>query len=256
MLAELRPMREAGVILRLVRYELSALHRETLLGLATTVLWPLVQTFALLLAFSGFSSGGLGTWIASYLGVLVWSAASGVINSNLSIFRTNRELITQIVFPFYYLSIVDVTIKYLFSLCQITVALIVLFAISHPVNIGASIFALLIFAIFYYCALIAFGWLASLLGTLLPDLSFIVPAMLFMLLVLSPIFHPITQSRILHLINLCNPLTHWTGFFYAALKATTLNPHLLLSPVVYSGVLFLIAGMAVHYAFRELAKII
>ena len=254
-MASLRPLREAGVILRLVRYELSTQHRETLLGLATTALWPLVQTFALLLAFGGARSGGLAGWITTYLGVLVWNAAAGVIASNLAIFRTNRELITQIVFPFYNLSVVDVTVRYLFSLSQVVVALVVLWAVSVPVG-AAGIVALLVFALCYYCALVAFGWLSSLLGTLLPDLSFIVPALLVMLLVLSPIFHPASHSAALDIVNQVNPLAQWTHYFYAALGARTLSPGLLLPPILYAGALVFLAGMAVRYAFRELAKII
>jgi ABC-type polysaccharide/polyol phosphate export permease len=254
-LANLRPLREAGVIVRLVRHELSTQHRETLLGLATTVLWPLLQTFALLLAFGGLRAGGFAGWLNTYLGVLVWSAAAGVIASNLAIFRTNRELITQIVFPFYNLCVVDVTVKYLFSMVQIVIALGLLCIVSMPVG-PAGILALLVFALCYYCALVAFGWLASLLGTLLPDLSFIVPALLLMLLVLSPIFHPAGHSTALHLVNLLNPLAQWTQYFYTALRAPALSLHLLLPPVLYAGALVFVAGMAVRYAFRELAKII
>src|SRR5580704_3427711 len=126
----MRPLKDAGVILRLIRYEMSTQHRETLFGLATTAVWPLLQTVALLLAFGGFRSGGLAVWITSYLGVLVWNAAAGVIASNLAIFRTNRDLITQIVFPFYHLSVVDVAVKYSFLLFQMAVALAALLFVS------------------------------------------------------------------------------------------------------------------------------
>jgi lipopolysaccharide transport system permease protein len=254
----MRPLKDAGVILRLIRYEMSTQHRETLFGLATTAVWPLLQTVALLLAFGGFRSGGLAVWITSYLGVLVWNAAAGVIASNLAIFRTNRDLITQIVFPFYHLSVVDVAVKYSFLLFQMAVALAALLFVSGNASHGAALPALLVFFLCYFGALVAFGWLASLAGTILPDLSLIVPALLTMLLVLSPIFQrgPQLDSTALHLINLCNPLSHWVGFFDAALDATALTPQLLLPPILYSGALLVVAGTAVRYAFRELAKIV
>src|SRR5205085_5959856 len=128
----------------------STQHRETLLGLFWMALWPLVQTVALLLAFGGFHSSGLPAWITSYLGVLVWNAAASVIGSNLAIFRANRELITQIVFPFYNLNVVDVTVKYAFLLVQLAIGVGVLSVLAVPDNAAAMVGALAIFLVCYY----------------------------------------------------------------------------------------------------------
>src|SRR5919108_410712 len=86
----------------LAGHEIATQRKDSFLGVLWIVLWPLVQAGGFLLAFHVVRGGptGLETVLATYLGVLAWTTASSVLVGNLGILKSNRDMITQVVFSF------------------------------------------------------------------------------------------------------------------------------------------------------------
>jgi ABC-type polysaccharide/polyol phosphate export permease len=226
------------------------------------VLWPALQAGGLLLVV-GTLRGDIGvtslrTMIATYLGVLVWSTAVGVILGNLSILQTHREMIVHIRFPFIVLPVVDVTVKYLVFLTQLLIGVALwLFFVPH-VTWGLMLADVMIFIVVFYLALIATAWIVSLLGLAAPDLSFVLPPVFLLLLTLSPVFHSsqVVLSPFVYYVNNLNPLSFVVSSWYAAIDIHETGPQVpwafLIGTIIVLGAAYKLAMVM----YREVAKVL
>lgn len=255
-------IRDARLTLSLARHEIAAQRKESFLGLVWIVLWPVVQAGGFLLAFNlirgGASANDLDTILSTYMGVLVWTTAASVLICNLGILKANREMITQIVFPFSILSVVDVTVKYLFFLIQFLIA-VAIWLLMVPNDHWYLVLAYLpIYLVAFYCALLAMAWVASVFGVALPDLSVFLPPVLMLLLALSPVFHRNmgTLPWTIQGMNGINPLSRWVEVLYSTIDVSKTGP----SAPVFFFAASLVAVAAVHLlvrgVYREMAKVI
>jgi lipopolysaccharide transport system permease protein len=223
--------RAAQLAVHLARYEIRAQRQETFLGLLWLVLWPVAQAGGFLAAFQLARGGGLQldgpALLAAYFGVLIWTTASGVLTANLTILKANRDLIAQVVFPAPILSVVDVTTRFVYFLAQLAVALGLWIALAPDGPWPAVLLSLLCYLAGLYLALLAMAWLVSIFGVVLPDLSFMLPPVLTLLLVLSPVFQPKTASlpQAVQMLNGINPLSWWVTAWQAAVGVADGGPH-------------------------------
>jgi ABC-type polysaccharide/polyol phosphate export permease len=219
----INPSKMARLVLNLAWLEFKAQRKDTFLGWGWIVLWPALQAGGLLLVV-GILRGETGvislrTMLATYLGVLVWSTAVGVIMGNLGILQTHREMIVHIRFPFIVLPVVDVTVKYLVFLTQLLIGVgLWLFLVPHA-TWGLMLADVMVFVVIFYLALIATAWIVSLLGLAAPDLSFVLPPLFLFLLTLSPIFHSGQEalSPFVRYLNNVSPLSFVINSWYAAI---------------------------------------
>lgn len=252
--------RMVRLTLSLARHEILVQRKESILGLAWSVMWPLVQAGGFLLAFHlarGGASGG-DALLLTYIGVLIWSTASAVLVSNLSILKSNREMITQVVFSFSILSVVDVTVKYIFFLVQFCVAM-TLWLLLAPTDHWYLVLAyVLIYLVAFYLALLAMAWVASIVGVALPDLSFFLPPVLTLLLVLSPVFQRSVEAVpwAVRLLNEINPLSICVGLLYATIDVAQTGPTAPLLFLASAIVAVASAWYLVGACYREMAKVI
>jgi lipopolysaccharide transport system permease protein len=242
-------IRTMRLALNLALYEVRAQRKETFLGLLWLILWPVTQSVGFLLAFrvvrgEGLQLGGQAMLLA-YFGVLIWTTASSVLLSNLTILKNNRDLVSQVVFPCSVLSVVDVTAKFLYFLAQATVALAIWFVMAPDGQAPAALAYLLLYGIGFYLVLLAMAWVASILGVVLPDLSFVLPPVLTLLLVLSPIFQPDRGSLpwAVQLLNDVNPFSFCVTAWYATIGVTGGGAH---APWLF--VLSAVAAVGVSWA--------
>ena len=252
--------RAARLTLSLARHEIAAQHKESFLGVVWIVLWPVVQAAGFLLAFHLIRGGvsGIDTVLSTYIGVLVWTTASSVLVSNLGILKSNREMITQVVFSFSILSVVDLTVKYLFFLIQFCVALALWFLLVPNDHWYLVLAYLPIYLVAFYLVLLATAWVASILGVALPDLSFLLPPVLVLLLVLSPVFQRSADALpwIVRGFNEINPLSMWVEALYSTIDVAKTGPS---APVLFlasSVVAVAAARFLVRVFYREMAKVI
>jgi ABC-type polysaccharide/polyol phosphate export permease len=214
----LHPIRLA---LNVARFDLHAQRKETLLGLVWLFLWPLLQAGGLLIAFQAIRGGpgmpAADAMVATYCGVLIWATASGVLIASLNLLKAHREIITQIVFPVPALAIADVCTKYVFFLLQLVVALAA-WLVVVPGAQPAALFSVLLYLAAFALSLLAMAWVMSIVGLALPDLSYVLPPVLMLLLALSPIFQPASTvlPPAVQLVNAVNPFAWWVQNFYAA----------------------------------------
>jgi len=237
-------------------YELLTQRKESFLGLV----WPLLQAGGLLLAFNLFrgGAGGLEIMLSTYLGVLVWTTASTVLISNLRILPANRELITHIVFSHAILSVVDVSVKYLFFVVQVLIGVAVWLALTHNAHWPLVLAYLPIYLLAFYLALLAMAWIASIIGAALPDLSFLLPPVLLLLLALSPVFQRTTEAVpwAVQLFNEVNPLSLWVDAFYATIDVTRTGPTAPLAFLAVALAAVALARFLVNVCYREITKVI
>lgn len=240
----------------LAGYELLAQRKESVLGLV----WPLLQAGGLLLAFNLFrgDAGGLAIILSTYLGVLVWTTASTVLISNLRILPANRELITHIAFPHAILSVVDVSVKYLYFVVQVLVGVAVWLAVVPNEHWPLVLAYLPIYLVAFYLALLAMAWMASIIGAALPDLSFLLPPVLLLLLALSPVFQRTAESVpwAVRLLNEINPLSLWVGAFYATIDVARTGPTAPLVFLAAACAAVALARVLVTACYREITKVI
>lgn len=252
--------RSARLTLSLARHEIAAQRKESFLGLVWIMLWPVVQAGGFLLAFHLIRGGasGIDTVLSTYIGVLVWTTAASVLVGNLGILKSNREMITQVVFSFSILPVVDVTVKYLFFLIQFCVAL-ALWLLLVPNDHWYLVLAYLpVYLVAFYLVLLAMAWVASILGVALPDLSFLLPPVLVLLLVLSPVFQRDADAMpwIVRAFNEINPLAMWVEALYSTIDVAQAGPS---APVLFlasSVVAVAAARFLVGVFYREVAKVI
>jgi len=248
--------RAVRLTMSLAGYELLTQRKESFLGLV----WPLLQAGGLLLAFNLFrgGAGGLEIILSTYLGVLVWTTASTVLISNLRILPANRELITHIAFPHAILSVVDVSVKYLFFVVQVLVGVAVWLAVVPNEHWPLVLAYLPIYLLAFYLALLAMAWMASIIGAALPDLSFLLPPVLLLLLALSPVFQRTSEavSPVVRLFNEVNPFSLWVDAFYATIGIAPAGPT---APFVFLAAALAAVALArvlVTACYREITKVI
>jgi ABC-type polysaccharide/polyol phosphate export permease len=249
-------IRRVRLVLSLTRHDILTQRKESFLGLV----WPALQTGGLLLAFNLIrgGTGGLEAILSTYLGVLIWTTASTVLISNLRILHANRELITHIVFPHAVLSVVDVTVKYLFFVIQILIAGTLWLIVAPHDQWHLVLVYVPIYLLAFYLALLAMAWLASIAGVALPDLSFLLPPVLLLLLALSPVFQRAVEAVpwTIRVFNELNPFSVWVDVFYATIGVAGTGPT---APIVFLGVSIATAGVArflVGIFYREITKVI
>jgi len=252
--------RAARLTLSLARHEIAVQRKESFLGLVWIVLWPVVQAGGFLFAFNLIRGGssGIDTVLSTYIGVLVWTTASSILVSNLSILKSNREMITHVVFSFSILSVVDVTVKYLFFLIQFCVALAIWLLLIPNEHWYLALAYLPIYLVAFYLVLLAMAWAASIVGVALPDLSFFLPPVLTLLLVLSPVFQRDADALpwIVRVFNEINPLSMWVDVLYSTIGVATTGPHAPILFLASSIVALTAARFLVGVFYREMAKVI
>lgn len=248
--------RAARLTVSLAGYELLTQRRESFLGLV----WPLLQAGGLLLAFNLFrgDTGGLALILSTYLGVLVWTTASTVLISNLRILPANRELITHIAFPHAILSVVDVSVKYLFFAVQVLAGVAVWLAVVPNEHWLLVLAYLPIYLLAFYLALLAMAWMASIIGAALPDLSFLLPPVLLLLLALSPVFQRTNEAApgVVRIFNEINPFSLWVDAFYATIGVARAGPT---APFVFLAAALAAVALArvlVAACYREITKVV
>jgi len=244
------------LLFELTRQELKSQRRETFLGLLLMVVWPFIQAGGFLLAFSLIRGGGFGqSLLVTYLGVLVWSTSALVITSSAAFFTKNSELIRHLAFPFHLIVATEVNVKYLFFVVQALIGGTFFVVTKSGSQWPKGLLALLIFCAGVYLLLLAMAWVFSLIGAVVPDLVLALPALLTLLLALSPVFQSgASVPRALVIFNSINPLAVAVDAFYSAIGAR--GP--IAIPWLFSLIslaVFVLVRLGVKKIYRELAKI-
>ena len=256
------PTKVARLVLNLAWLEFKAQRKDTFLGWGWIVLWPALQAGGLLFVVGilrgSTEATSIRTMLVTYLGVLVWSTAVGVIMGNLGILQAHREMIVHIRFPFIVLPVVDVTVKYLIFLVQLFMGVGLWLLLVPHTTWGLMLVDVMVFVVIFYLALIATAWIVSLLGLATPDLSFILPPLFLLLLTLSPVFHSGQEalSPVVQYVNSLNPLSFVVSSWYAAIDVNETGSQLPWGLLIGTVIVLAGAYKLATVMYREVAKVL
>lgn len=250
------------LVFNLAWHELRAQRKGTFFGWGWIVLWPALQAAGLLFAV-GVLRGSTGlpsirAMLITYLGVLVWSTAVGVIMSNLGLLQAHREMILHIRFPFIVLPVIDVTVKFATFLLQLLMGVGLWLLLVPQEGWGLILIYAMVFVVGFYFALIATAWGISLLGLAAPDLSFILPPAFLLLLAISPVFHLGEEALppVARYVNDLNPLSFVVSSWYSAIDAHAVGAQLPWTFLIATAIVLAAAYKFATVMYREVAKVL
>ncbi|NUB12648.1 ABC transporter permease [Azospirillum brasilense] len=208
------PWHPRALLRRLVRREIEARYRGSLLGVVWALLTPILMLAVFTFVFSvvfqarwGGSTGGKGEFaLILFAGLIGFNMFSEALNRSPSLVLENPSYVKKVVFPLEVLPWVMV----LSSLFQVIISLGILLVFHLAVNGFPPPSALLLPLVWLPLLLLCLGtgFLFGALGVYLRDLRSIMPVASQLLMFLSPLFYPASAlpesfRGLLHL----NPLT-------------------------------------------------
>ncbi len=208
------PLRHRVLILRLAKREVSSRYRGSFLGLAWSVITPLVMLAIYTFVFSqvfkirwGSLEQGMGEFaLRLFAGLIVFNFFSENVTRAPNLILENTSFVKKVVFPLEILPITG-TLSVLFNTLMSTLVLMLGILV---VGKGLGLAVLYLVPLWASLLLTTWGisWFLAGLGVYLRDLKHMVATGVSILLFLSPIFYPVAalpagMQRIIYL----NPLT-------------------------------------------------
>ncbi len=235
------------LLMLLVRRDLTAQYKQTVLGPAWLVLQPLLTTITYTVMFglvARLAPSGIPAMLFYLSGIVPWTYFSGVVNKTSRTFISNSAVLTKVYFPRLIMP-VSTTLSTLFSflvqlgLLLITIGVYVVFFGFRWSPDAQLVFLPLVILIMSLLGLGA-GILVSAMTTKYRDLGFLVAFGVQLLMFASPVIFPMEMvaknPALLQVLQL-NPMTpvinavrtmffggalDWAGLGYASAAATVL----------------------------------
>lgn len=211
------------LIYQLFRRDLSERYQGTVLGFAWLVLQPLFMLALYTLVFSEvlqirFNAQTSNSHFAFYVftGLLVFNALSEVLTRSTHVITERRDLLLNTALPSWVLPIIPVTVSVILELVSLSVLLLAL-SLTQQLQLLGILFYLPFLLVRILFSLAA-AYSLAVLGVFLRDLRHLIPALLTVLLFISPILYPselIPES--LGALYHWNPLAHLVEAYRLAL---------------------------------------
>jgi lipopolysaccharide transport system permease protein len=201
-----------GLILSMVRRDLSGRYKGSFMGPAWAVITPAVMIVVFTLIFSvifnaRFGAGGGHLSFAVYLfcGLLPWIAFSEGIQRSTTALIDNVNLVKRVVFPIESLPVNLALSALVHQLIGTVVLLIAASILEHTIRPTVLIMPLLLIP--QLMATIGLGWMMASLGVFIRDMPQVNQLALSTWMYLTPIFYPenIIPQKYQWLVNL-NPM--------------------------------------------------
>lgn len=257
-------VRNRSLIFQLAQREVLGRYRGSLIGVAWSLLQPLlmlaVYTFVFTEIFQarwGLTQANTGVFaLALFAGLIFYGFFAECAMKAPGLLLQNPSYITKIVFPLEILPVVS-TLSSLFSAFASLVVLgifVLLLRGALPVTFGFAFVLLIPLAIF--C--IGMGWILAALGIYLRDLGMIVNPLTTAMMFLLPVFYPLSQvpERWRSWV-LANPLTYLIESARAAVLMGKTPDMLFFAVLVVLALLFAaVAHMLFQKARRGFADVL
>jgi lipopolysaccharide transport system permease protein len=204
------------LVVQLIRRDIQSRYKSSVLGLAWTVLVPLLMLAAYTFTFQTVLGArwGRGTEnvtdfaLVLFLGMIVFNLFAECLTRAPALIVTQPNYVTKIVFPLHLMPLVMVGSAF-FQMCISWLVWFTFALFFGQVSWGTALLWPLILVPFLI-GLVALGWLLSSLGVYLRDLNQGVTVLATALMFLSPLFFPVSAmpSQWRWLLNI-NPLTYF-----------------------------------------------
>ena len=205
--AELK--RHGTLIYQLFRRDVSERYQGTVLGFAWLLLQPLFMLGLYTLVFSEvlqvrFHAQASNTHFAFYVftGLLAFNALSEVLTRSTTVITERRDLLLNTALPSWVLPIIPVAVSVSLELVSLGVLLLAL-SLTQQLQLLGWLFYLPFLLVRVLFSLAA-AYSLAVLGVFLRDLRQLVPALLTVLLFVSPILYPLELIP-----DSLRPLYHW-----------------------------------------------
>lgn len=210
------PSREyISLVHQFVKRDIQARYRGSLLGLAWSVLNPLLMLALYTFAFAGIlqtrwpgseSAGGVGYALNLFAGLMVFNLFAEVAGRSPGLILQHANLVKKVVFPlpvFGWVAVLAAMVQLGFSYLILAVSVSVVAGTFH-----VSMLALPVVVACFVPFLLGLCWFLSSIGVYVRDLAQIMTLLINLSLFLSPIFYPTSAlPEFLQAWVWLNPLT-------------------------------------------------
>ncbi len=230
----------------LVRRDVKTRYRGSLLGVAWTLLNPLVFMLVYSVVFGKFLKvhypGGATIFILS--GLLTWTFFSQALVMATSSVIANSELIRKVAFPWVLLtvsSVVAALVNYLISLL-----LLIPFMIPNHKTLGVPLLAAVVLIAVTFALSLGLGLMLAAVNVYFRDMQYLVTLATLIWFYATPVIYPFTlvqskfshgfEGALAHVVIYANPMTwvvvgfqdvlvfnrwpvHWHGLLYSAVMS-------------------------------------
>ena len=205
------------LLMLLVRRDLTAQYKQTVLGPAWLVMQPLLTTITYTVMFglvARLAPAGIPALLFYLSGIVPWTYFSGVITKTSRTFATNAAVLTKVYFPRLIMP-VSTTLSTLFSfLVQLGLLflIIAIYALFMGFNWSPSPLLVLLPVVILVMSLLGLGAgiLISAMTTKYRDLSFLVAFGVQLLMFASPVIFPmeiVAKNATMLAVLQLNPMT-------------------------------------------------
>ena len=235
------------LLLLLVRRDLTAQYKQTILGPAWLVLQPLITTLTYTVMFglvARLPTGGTPAMLFYLSGIVPWTYFSGVVNKTSRTFTANATVLTKVYFPRLIMP-VSTTLSTLFSFAVQLGLLVVIIAgyalfRNFPWTPSPQLIWLPLVILIMSLLGLGAGILVSAVTTKYRDLGFLVAFGVQLLMFASPVIIPmelVADKPVFRMILELNPMTpvinatramffggplDWAGLGYSSAAAAVL----------------------------------
>jgi len=209
------PIRHRDIIWQLVRREILSRYRGSILGLAWSLLTPILMLLVYTSVFVGIfrlkwpageMGGGIEFAIQLFTGLLVFNLFAETVTRAPTLVLEQPNLVKKVVFPLEILPWVSLGAA-LFQFIVGVMILLVAQSIFRSIPTTLAFFGVIYLTSFIPLLLGIMYWLSA-LGIFIRDVSQIISVTVTLMLFLSPVFYPISAlSENLQFWMWLNPLT-------------------------------------------------
>jgi lipopolysaccharide transport system permease protein len=236
--------RYRDLIALLVKRDLTAAYKQTILGPLWLIIQPLLTTITFTLIFGRFaklSTDGVPPILFYLSGIIVWNYFSENLTKTSNTFITNAGLFGKVYFPRLVVPL-SITISNLFTfLIQFAffISLLIYYSFNSNVHITINILYLPLLLFILAGIGLSLGIIVSSLTTKYRDLRFLIVFGTQLFMFLTPVVYPLSSlSERAQSIMLLNPVASVIEMFKAAFLGTEAPP---VYAIIYSLVFTLIS---------------
>ncbi|TVQ85344.1 MAG: ABC transporter permease [Chromatiaceae bacterium] len=204
-----------GLVRQLVRREIAARYRGSILGLAWSffnpILMLLVYTFVFSVVFRNRWGGGVADdhvsfAIVLFVGMIIHALFAEVANRAPLLIVHNVSYVKRVVFPLEILPVVAMGAALFHALISLSVLLLAQYLLTGSLSWTLVFFPLLVAPL--VIATTGVGWFLAALGVYIRDVAQTIGIITTIMLFMAPIFYPVSVlSPKLQLLLYLNPLT-------------------------------------------------
>lgn len=250
----------------LVKRDITAQYKQTLLGPLWQVLQPLLTSVMFALIFglmARMSVPGIPPLLFYMSGVVPWSFFAGVITRTSTTLSVNSGLMTKVYFPRLISPLAATLSNMVGFLIQLTcffcIAAYYHFSGTYPFNFAPELFWLPVLVLFQVMLAFGIGLMVAALTVRYKDLGFLIGFAVQLLMYMSPVIFPLSRAEVgstTRDVIMANPMTPIIEGFRAALLGGPMDWSTLSYPVVFGGATLLLGLSMFQRAQRKFADVI